>query len=367
MNGFALYRLPHADHYVEIRQEGELLQLGSYAELGGISGGFVFAPFSVSRECPIVVIRGEGRIYSSNNKTANKTATDNPGSKSNYSPLLARGVGGEAAGTLTSAYAIDFANFHSRLLAGEFAKIVLARTETVPVSKSGERLFLEACARYPRMFIALVSTSLTGTWLRATPEPLLEKTAEGYHTVALAGTQQMGQGDWDERSVAWNDKNIMEQRLVATYITEQLEHFADHIDIDGPHTARAGELAHLRTNYRFTLSDDGRMGELIAALHPTPAVCGLPKDDTRRFILQNESAPRRYYSGFTGPLGIGGETHLYVTLRCMELHDEACTLYAGGGLLPGSQLRQEWDETVAKMETMKALIYDEETAENKNH
>ena len=363
--GFALYRLPHADHYVEIRQEGELLQLGSYAELGSITDGFVFAPFSVSRECPIVVIQGE-EIYNPPptppQERGRRTPPNLPQGEEtqlHVSPSpQGRGWVGEA---VAGAYAIDFANFHSRLMAGEFTKIVLARSEEVtypfPLEEIGGRhLFLSACERYPRMFIALVSTPVTGTWLMATPEPLLEKTAEGYHTVALAGTQHIGMGDWDERGVAWNDKNIMEQRLVATYITERLEHFADHIDIDGPHTVRAGELAHLRTDYRFTLSDDGRMGELIAALHPTPAVCGLPKDDTQRFILQNESAPRRYYSGFTGPLGIGGESHLYVTLRCMELHDDTCTLYAGGGLLPDSQLRQEWDETVAKMETMKVLL-----------
>lgn len=360
MNGksFAYYRLPHAQEYSYISQPGCAKSLDGYAQLGS-ARGFVFAPFSIDNDCPLVVIEGCPQSAPCPHKEEGPTGQsvcDCPpceGAGFREEQLSGRGSIGR--------YAIDFANFHSRLTAGEFTKIVLARRETLHTDlgcdeQTGKALFFQACERYPRMFIALVSTPQTGMWLMATPEPLLEQTAEGYHTVALAGTQHMGDGDWDEKQVAWNEKNIMEQRLVATYITKCLEQFSDQMSIEGPHTVRAGALAHLRTDFRFTLSDDSRMGELIAALHPTPAVCGLPKEATRRFILQNESAPRRYYSGFTGPLGIDGETHLYVTLRCMELCEGDCVLYAGGGLLPDSQLEQEWDETVAKMATMKNIL-----------
>ena len=72
--------------------------------------------------------------------------------------------------------------------------------------------------------------------------------------------------------------------------------------------------------------------------------------------MKNEAADRLYYSGFCGPLNREGESHLYVSLRCMQLLADGYRLYAGGGLLPESQMQQEWNETEAKMEAMRQLI-----------
>ena len=108
----------------------------------------------------------------------------------------------------------------------------------------------------------------------------------------------------------------------------------------GPQTATAGELAHLRTDIRFALPSTGMLGSLLRALHPTPAVCGLPKDEAFRFIGAHEGYDRSYYAGFLGRLSPGGHTALYVNLRCMACSGEtgAFRLYAGGGLLPESVL-----------------------------
>jgi isochorismate synthase len=98
------------------------------------------------------------------------------------------------------------------------------------------------------------------------------------------------------------------------------------------------------------------VGDLLQALHPTPAVCGLPKQETFRFITAHEHVSRQYYSGFMGPLGIAHSTHLYVSLRCMQIHGNEHHLYAGGGLLKDSVEQQEWLETEAKMQTMKKIL-----------
>ena len=101
------------------------------------------------------------------------------------------------------------------------------------------------------------------------------------------------------------------------------------------------------------------MGNLLNALHPTPAVCGMPKTATRNFIMHNESAPRDYYSGFAGTLNPDGDTNLFVTLRCMKIaqqhnaEPDEYTLYAGGGLLKDSTCQSEWEETESKMNTMR--------------
>jgi isochorismate synthase len=168
----------------------------------------------------------------------------------------------------------------------------------------------------------------------------------------LEGDQLNGEGE----SLTWSTKNIQEQRIVATYITECLEQFTSDFREEGPRTVRAANLVHLRSDFTFRLSDHAHIGNLLQALHPTPAVCGLPKREAFQFIVRNEHTPRRYYSGFMGPLGTA-ETHLYVSLRCMNIEHDTCHLYAGGGLLKDSILEQEWQETEAKLETIRKVIY----------
>ena len=205
------------------------------------------------------------------------------------------------------------------------------------------------------------------TKLTATPEILLEGKADTWRTIALAGTMKLegdllsfdsppSQGGAGVVDISWSTKNIQEQRIVATYITECLEQFTGDFREEGPRTVRAANLVHLRSDFTFSLPDNQHLGDLLHTLHPTPAVCGLPKRETFEFIIHNEHTPRRYYSGFMGMLDPAEETHLYVSLRCMNIEGNRYHLYAGGGLLKDSQKEQEWQETEAKLETMRRCI-----------
>jgi len=118
----------------------------------------------------------------------------------------------------------------------------------------------------------------------------------------------------------------------------------------------AGNVAHLRTDFRFTLDPTADVGSLIDTLHPTPAVCGMPKQRARDFIVAHEGIDRAYYSGYSGPWNIAGERRLFVSLRCMQLLQDGCILYAGGGLLTASNPADEWRETQAKLQTMSSLF-----------
>ena len=131
---------------------------------------------------------------------------------------------------------------------------------------------------------------------------------------------------------------------------------ADNIQEEGPRTVRAANLVHLRSDFTFTILNNARVGNVLQLLHPTPAVCGLPKKEAYDFILANEHTPRLYYSGFMGPLNLSSTTHLFVSLRCMQIADNQYRLYAGGGLLKDSVEEQEWQETEAKMETMRRVL-----------
>ena len=343
MSAYAIYRLPHEDHATMITQtEGNPVELHSLAELNG-KQGFVVAPFELKADQPVVVIRAD----ESRNVECGMWNVE----------CGMRFVGPHS--TFHDHYSIDFANYHAQLKNDHFRKIVLARCADEKIEGlEPMELFYRACEMYPRLFIALVDTPQTGCWLTATPEILLDGKGQDWRTIALAGTMKL-EGDQlngEGETLSWSTKNIQEQRIVSTYITECLEQFTGDFREEGPRTVRAANLVHLRSDFTFKLDDNNHIGDILNTLHPTPAVCGLPKREAFQFIVKNEHTPRRYYSGFMGPMG-QDETHLYVSLRCMNIDGDTCHLYAGGGLLKDSTEEQEWQETEAKMETMRRLIY----------
>ena len=344
---FVYFRLPHTSQVYRNRITKEPEEIASPAELNG-RRGFVIAPFAPSADCPVLLLEADFEPVD----VADDCMSDVRLVDADYANERSR-------------YAVDFDNYHAQLRDGTFAKIVLARSARLTATEHilALSLFARACRKYPRMFIALFSTERSGTWLIATPEILVSGKRGEMQTMALAGTMRLSGKNLGfdvegsaigKDSIHWSTKNIQEQRYVETYITECIEHYTSDFTVDGPYTARAGDLVHLRSDIRFRMGDTSRMGDLLNALHPTPAVCGIPKAETRDFIIRNESAQRGYYSGFSGLLDPDGDTNLFVTLRCMQLEEgDTYTLYAGGGLLKDSTEQSEWDETEAKMNTMR--------------
>ena len=368
MNSFAIFRLPHADSCTMI--EGDAVVVPSFAELGN-QQGFLIAPFMVSEEEPIVLI------------------TNNQSQTANSQKLTANS---QKLTANSHHYHEDFSIFHKALLDGQFRKLVLARCATVDNDGRATpmELFQKACRLYPRMFVALVSTPQSGMWLTASPEILLESFPENrWRTIALAGTMRLRSDKTDNEGqhLRWSAKNIQEQRYVASYLADVLRRFSDDVCEEGPRTVRAAHLVHLRSDFTFSLDNKRctRIGKLLEALHPTPAVCGLPKDEAQRFIISHEHHPRHYYSGFMGPFNVNEDenenvdptshliphtshfTHLYVSLRCMHITDNAYHLYAGGGLLRESNEQQEWQETEAKMDTMRRLLLTQSSQQSQSY
>ena len=370
MPAYALYRLPYSQEATFMAQTtGEPDELPSCASLNGREG-FVMAPFSADKQHPFLLLQPDTTVtlpvlqLTAGSSVAAFISAHTHGRPANERPLQ---------GDLRH-YTIDFANFHSHIQQGEFSKIVLARQAREPMKAglSPLQLFLKACQAYPRLFIALISTRRGGTWLMSTPEILLSGKEKEWSTMSLAGTMRLTgqQLNFDvppsieghstpahgNPDIRWGIKDIQEQRFVSTYITECLERYATSLHEHGPYTMRAGDLVHLRSDFAFTLPDCSHLGDLLQTLYPTPAVCGVPKDAARDFILRNEYAPRSYYSGFAGPLYPEAGTHLYVSLRCMRIDSDGYSLFAGGGLLADSVMKQEWEETEAKLHTMRALL-----------
>ena len=343
MTAFAYYRFPHEQRATYVAQhEGEPEILSSVAQLNGREG-FVIAPFQPSDECPVVLIHPDER----------RVILLNGGNNSEGGLDENEGIVGNGKSEEKEGYVRDFGCFHEQLQRGEFRKIVLARRSVQTTRLSAEALFAKACRMYPRLFVALVCSEASGMWLMATPEVLLQGSEGEYHTMSLAGTQKTEAPE----ALVWPQKDREEQQYVTDYIEACIRTFSDDCCLYGPYTMKAAHLCHLRTDIHFSLPSDDVLGDVLEALYPTPAVCGIPKEPARRFILRHEHEPRRYYSGFVGMLSPRSDTHLFVSLRCMRLlPDGICELYAGGGLLKESELEKEWRETEVKMQTMMELV-----------
>lgn len=309
----------------------------SWSELNGAEG-FLIAPFRVDEESPIVLAR------------LDLCAQWEFKPKTSSLPFL-------PSQTILpdEAYTRQFTRFMQVLKHQEFEKLVLARStrQALPPLFNPWESFLKACTLYPQAYTYLYYTPQTGMWMGSTPEVLLTGNKSSWSTVALAGTQAL-EGEQPLRT--WSEKNRQEQAYVSTYIRQLLHELQILPQEIGPYSVRAGSLAHLKTEFHFSLSSTHRLGDLLNLLHPTPAVCGLPKAAAYRFICQEETHRRRYYSGCLGWLRPEGDTSIYVNLRCMHIENECLTLYAGGGLLSSSNLQDEWNETEKKMQTMRRIL-----------
>jgi isochorismate synthase len=232
-------------------------------------------------------------------------------------------------------------------------KIVISRKEMLEYSNFNPINVLKRMLNgYSNAFVYLWFHPVVGLWLGATPERLIRVGQGNFNTMALAGTQNYK----GSTEVDWNDKELHEQQLVTDFILEKIEGYIEEIKIDGPYSVRAGNLLHLRTDISGNLQSTVLLKNLINSLYPTPAICGLPKRDASKFILQNEGYDRSFYTGFLGELNIDGSTNLFVNLRCMQLENNYCSIYVGGGITKDSDPFREWEETVVKAEVIKKVL-----------
>ena len=347
MKPYAFYRLPYKDKYTSITSNQDAEILYSYEEMGEKTG-FIISPFSPSAECPVLLIHPykvcDNPIPINEEPQGLETCEGKGACKEKDCQVEKECLEG-----VSENYQSAFEAFHAKVADHTFRKLVLSRTKEMDICCEGDakELFLRTCRTFPRLMVMLFHTQQSGTWLIASPEILIERTEDAWHTVALAGTMPYREG-----YAEWSVKNKAEQFIVEEYISQTLIPFAKNVIKDGPVTMRAGNLAHLRTDFRF---QGKNLGALVAALHPTPAVCGLPKHEAMKFILDTEPHNREYYSGFAGPLNISGSTHLFVSLRCCKILGERIRLYAGGGIMPDSTCEAEWLETEQKMKTISCI------------
>ena len=167
-------------------------------------------------------------------------------------------------------------------------KIVPSRSKNITTDFDLLDAFDKLCARYPSAMVSLVSTPSHGTWLGATPELLVSIDDKHiFNTLALAGTKAWVEGT-DSKNVAWTQKEIEEQALVERYIISCFKkiRLRDYEE-QGPKTIIAGNLMHLKSDFKVDMKATNfpQLGTvMLDLLHPTSAVCGMPKDIALQYL-----------------------------------------------------------------------------------
>ena len=352
---FVVYRKPNESSVTAIFQNDDALNyVKDFSEIG-----FVFAPYNTDDLAVLMeldaIFKAEYVCEDVSNLVPSELPKELDANKAIHVNLVKEGI--------------------AKINKGDLKKVVLSRRIEVANKKSSLQLFQELLALYKNAFCYLWYHPKVGVWLGATPEVLLKTENNHISTMSLAGTQAVVANE----DPIWVAKEVEEQEMVTQYIKSALEEKASPLRISETTSVKAGSLWHLRTSISGRMQNDG-LKNIVDLLHPTPAVCGLPKSVANTFIQKNENYNREYYTGFLGELNFREErdrtnssrnqenkayrsikikSTLFVNLRCMKLQGDTATVYVGGGITKDSNPEKEWKETVDKSATLLQVIFSE--------
>lgn len=345
---FVLYRKPNTTKLIALFQMNDAIHfVDDFSE-----SGFVFAPFDLSNDA-ICLHADEQLTATMTSKNASLKDIEeidsiNETDKERYTDLVAQ--------------AID------KIRSKEFDKVVLSRKIEVKGKVDLFSVYKTMLNAYANAFCYFWHHPQIGTWMGATPEILIHTKGSEFTTMSLAGTQISKEFS----KPVWASKELNEQQMVTDYIQETLKDTVNSIAVSEVESVQAGQLWHLRTKLKGRFAPH-KFNELITTLHPTPAVCGTPIEQAKRFITNNEFYNRAFYTGFLGELNFKNElprnknrrnqensayrsvvrtSELFVNLRCMQIHSDKVSIYVGGGITSDSNPEKEWQETVLKSKTM---------------
>jgi isochorismate synthase len=232
-------------------------------------------------------------------------------------------------------------------------KVVLSRKQSIIRKTSDLEIIATLLDSYPSANCYFFFHPAVGKWMGATPETLISYKKGVLKTMSLAGTKSAV----DSVEKEWGTKELEEQKLVTDFIEEALKSSAvKEIKVGEVETVTAGKLLHLKTEITAH-TDFQNLDNCIDHLHPTPAVCGLPRQMALEYIITHENYDRSFYTGYLGWSEPQNETADYfVNLRCMELHEDQIDLYAGGGITAMSDPIAEYQEVQNKLMTMATVL-----------
>ncbi|MRT94855.1 isochorismate synthase [Ancylomarina sp. 16SWW S1-10-2] len=349
---FFAYKLPKSEIIeIGIQKDLDLMSFHNFADLKD-KQGFVFAPFDSAGKHKSWFIREDFNFSSGK---VDQACFDELSLYKNEMPLSRNKACIEGT---EADYFSQITDILKALKEKELDKAVLSRIHVEKNDKGfdSSSLFFQLCENYPKAFVSFVSLPGDCSWMGASPELLFKSEKDVSETVALAATLPMVSSNLSD--IKWGQKEIEEQAFVSRYIEDVFK--ANSIDVferKGPYTVQAGQIVHLKTEFKTeTKLCFENKAKIISALHPTPAVCGLPKQKALELINSVETHDREYYAGYWGLLKKGGNVELYVNLRTMKIAENQLSLFVGGGITADSIPQDEWVETQNKAQTLLSVI-----------
>ncbi|WP_285575948.1 isochorismate synthase [Actinoallomurus iriomotensis] len=242
-----------------------------------------------------------------------------------------------------------------RIRAGHLSKVVLARdllaTADSPIDT---RVLLRRLAdRFPSCY-TFACAGLVG----ATPELLVRRMGGQVESLVLAGTiARDAADDVSAATLFASAKDREEHSYAADMVRAALAPLCRELTVpDEPELLRLSNLIHLATPVRGRLSEERSVLDVVAALHPTPAVGGTPTTDALETIRELELMERGRYAGPVGWIDARGDGEWGIALRCAHIEGTRARLYAGGGIVAGSDPAAELAETQTKFRAMRHAI-----------
>ncbi|SFI10614.1 chorismate-binding protein [Halpernia frigidisoli] len=243
-------------------------------------------------------------------------------------------------------YIQKLGNVISFIKKNKLPKLVISRRKIIGLENQKINLsqsFLNLIKSYDNAFIYLFKTE-EESWIGAFSEVLgkFNKKTSEFETMSLAGTLGLDK--------EWTKKELDEQKTVSNYVESVLKKYSSQVKISDTKDHHSGNIKHLRTDFKLKI-DEEHLSNLITDLHPTPAVCGIPKDFCKKAILNFENKPREFYAGFSR-VEMSDDVYFFVNLRCAKVYKNAAELFVGGGITSQSNPQKEWQETELKSEAI---------------
>jgi menaquinone-specific isochorismate synthase len=242
--------------------------------------------------------------------------------------------------------------------AGAFEKVVLARDVKVWAKEEIDLSVL--LARLADSFPDCYTFACSG-FVGASPELLVSRFGRKVASLVLAGTAPRAEDGSEDAQLgsdlAGSQKDLSEHAPAVVSVVETLGPMTDSISVsDAPFLLKLRNLQHLATSVEGTLTRDVHVLELVEALHPTAAVCGAPTELAKRAIKRLEGMDRARYAGPVGWTNAAGDGEWAIALRCAEFKGSRGRLFAGGGIVAGSEPEAELEETRVKLRAVQAAL-----------
>jgi len=255
-----------------------------------------------------------------------------------------------------------------RIASGTLQKVVIARGVEIESPRPVDpRALLHVIAEAnPGAYRYLLRPAEGAAFLGASPERLVSLREGAVACDAVAGTVRLEYPDWSDAAGASNraavasllesEKDRREHAPVVRHIVDALSPLCTVVTASDATAQVHRRLAHLQTAVRGLAKPGTHVLDLVERLHPTPAVAGTPRDLALSFLREHEPVDRGWYAGVVGWMDAAGNGDFVVGIRSAFLEGTHTLLFAGAGIVAGSNPDAEWDETELKLSMMREAI-----------